>query len=171
MGSLSLLQGISPTQESNQGLLHCRQILYQLSYEGSYMLNIFGHKFLSVDPLLLLLFLPETISQNTQNYTIWCSSQTVLSLDLFIIVLIFQIKLMDTSPLFTWNSIWKNNYSLSTWRDLCKFYSHFSISGYFNLLIIGSHTHTVTQSHNFYCEVQYWKLDQMVFFFFNLIFK
>ena len=65
------------------------------------MLNIFGHKFLSVDPLLLLLFLPETISQNTQNYTIWCSSQTVLSLDLFIIVLIFQIKLMDTSPLFT----------------------------------------------------------------------
>ena len=24
-----------PTQESNQGLLHCRRILYQLSYEGS----------------------------------------------------------------------------------------------------------------------------------------
>ena len=32
VGSLSLLQGISPTQESNQGLLHCMQILYQLSY-------------------------------------------------------------------------------------------------------------------------------------------
>ena len=32
-GSLSLLQGIFPTQESNQGLLHCRWILYQLSYE------------------------------------------------------------------------------------------------------------------------------------------
>ena len=32
VGSLSLLQGIFPTQESNQGLLHCRQILYQLSY-------------------------------------------------------------------------------------------------------------------------------------------
>ena len=32
MGSLSLLQGIFPSQESNQGLLHCRQILYQLSY-------------------------------------------------------------------------------------------------------------------------------------------
>ena len=29
--SLSLLQEIFPTQESNQGLLHCRQILYQLS--------------------------------------------------------------------------------------------------------------------------------------------
>ena len=35
MGSLSLLQQIFPTQESNQGLLHCRWILYQLSYEGS----------------------------------------------------------------------------------------------------------------------------------------
>ena len=34
VGSLSLLQPISPTQESNQGLLHYRQILYQLSYQG-----------------------------------------------------------------------------------------------------------------------------------------
>ena len=33
--SLSLLQWIFTTQESNQGLLHCRQFLYQLSYEGS----------------------------------------------------------------------------------------------------------------------------------------
>ena len=33
VGSLSLLQGIFLTQESNQGLLHCRQILYQLSYQ------------------------------------------------------------------------------------------------------------------------------------------
>ena len=35
MGSLSLLQQIFLTQESNRGLLHCRQILYQLSYQGS----------------------------------------------------------------------------------------------------------------------------------------
>ena len=35
VGSLFLLQQIFPTQESNWGLLHCRQILYQLSYEGS----------------------------------------------------------------------------------------------------------------------------------------
>ena len=34
VGSLSLLQWIFPTQELNQGLLHCRWILYQLSYEG-----------------------------------------------------------------------------------------------------------------------------------------
>ena len=30
----SLLQGIFSTQESNQGLLHCRWILYQLCYQG-----------------------------------------------------------------------------------------------------------------------------------------
>ena len=35
VGSLSLLQGIFPTQESNRGLWHCSQILYQLSYQGS----------------------------------------------------------------------------------------------------------------------------------------
>ena len=35
MGSLSLLQGIFPTQGTNLGLQHCRQILYQLSRKGS----------------------------------------------------------------------------------------------------------------------------------------
>ena len=35
VGSLSLLQGIFPIQESNQCLFHCRQIVYQLSYQRS----------------------------------------------------------------------------------------------------------------------------------------
>ena len=35
VGSLSLLQGIFPTQELSWGLLHCRRILYQLCYQGS----------------------------------------------------------------------------------------------------------------------------------------
>ena len=35
VSSLSLLQGIFLTQEPDQGLLHCRWILYQLSYQGS----------------------------------------------------------------------------------------------------------------------------------------
>ena len=33
-GSLSLLQGIFPTQESNWGLLHCGRVLHQLSCRG-----------------------------------------------------------------------------------------------------------------------------------------
>ena len=35
VGGLSLLQGIFPTQGSHPGLLRCRQILYQLSHQGS----------------------------------------------------------------------------------------------------------------------------------------
>ena len=35
VGSLSLLQGIFPTQGSNPGLPHCRWLLYQLSHKGS----------------------------------------------------------------------------------------------------------------------------------------
>ena len=35
VGSLSLFQEIFPTQGSNPGLPHCRQILYQLSHKGS----------------------------------------------------------------------------------------------------------------------------------------
>ena len=38
VGSLSLLQGIFPTQRSNPGLPHCRQILSQLSHKGSPLL-------------------------------------------------------------------------------------------------------------------------------------
>ena len=48
VGSLSLLQAIFPTQESTWGLLHCRQILNQLSYLGSPSLCIPAYKYASV---------------------------------------------------------------------------------------------------------------------------
>ena len=35
VGCHALLQGTFPTQGSNPGLSHCKQILYQLSYQGS----------------------------------------------------------------------------------------------------------------------------------------
>ena len=35
VGSLSLVQGIFPTQGSNPGLPHCKQIRYQLNHKGS----------------------------------------------------------------------------------------------------------------------------------------
>ena len=49
VGSLSLLQGNFPTQESNQGLLHCRWILYHLSYQRSS----------SPTPIIFPLILPD----------------------------------------------------------------------------------------------------------------
>ena len=49
VGSLSLLQRIFPTQESNQGLLHCRRILCQLSSEGS---PLYTAKYTKAQPLV-----------------------------------------------------------------------------------------------------------------------
>ena len=44
VGSHSLLQGIFPTQRLNPGLLHCRQILYCLSYDRKdSSIYLFGH--------------------------------------------------------------------------------------------------------------------------------
>ena len=48
VGSLSLLQWIFPTQESNWGLLHCRWILYQLRYQGRPLLEWPSSKSLQV---------------------------------------------------------------------------------------------------------------------------
>ena len=46
VGSLSLLQGIFPTQGSNPGLLHCRQILHHLSHKGKPNCHHFDLSFL-----------------------------------------------------------------------------------------------------------------------------
>ena len=40
MGSLSLLQGIFPTQGLNPGLPHCRWLVYQLSHQGRHSLKL-----------------------------------------------------------------------------------------------------------------------------------
>ena len=47
MGSLSFHHWIFLTQESNQGLLQCREILYQLSYQGIPVLMIVDLNFQS----------------------------------------------------------------------------------------------------------------------------
>ena len=48
VGSLSFLQGFFPTQELNQGLLYCRQILYQLNYEGSSYYLLIAYLFINL---------------------------------------------------------------------------------------------------------------------------
>ena len=53
VGSLSLPQGIFPTQGSNPGLPHCRRILYQLSHQGS-PLNIYPASYFGPGPLDIL---------------------------------------------------------------------------------------------------------------------
>ena len=52
--AISFSGGIFPTQESNPCLLHCRQILYRLSYEGSQCLYNLTFSPLSHSLLVLL---------------------------------------------------------------------------------------------------------------------
>ena len=52
VGSLTLLQGNFLTQESNRGLLHCRQILYQLRHQGSPMDRLLPCYFICISPCI-----------------------------------------------------------------------------------------------------------------------
>ena len=69
VGFLSLLQQIFPTQESNQGLLHCRQILQQLSYQGSPVEGHWPIIMASIQNTVLLSFL-ETGCRKCQGTVI-----------------------------------------------------------------------------------------------------
>ena len=53
MGCHSLLQGIFPSQRSNPGLLHCRQILYQLRHQGSPCAKDGAKYFMYIKPLTI----------------------------------------------------------------------------------------------------------------------
>ena len=69
VSSLFLLQVIFPTQGWNPGLPHCRQILYQLSYEGSLELtkNLVKDNYEAVGILRPLLQICKTKQLPTQG--------------------------------------------------------------------------------------------------------
>ena len=74
VASLSLLQGIFPTQRSNPGLWHCRWILYQLTHKGSPWIWELNHKAecQRIDPCELwcwrgLLRIPWTARRSNQS--------------------------------------------------------------------------------------------------------
>ena len=74
VGSLSLLQGIFPTQGSNPGFPHCNLILYQLSHKGSPLktLRQVVFQMLSGGQMWLVLSIPNYKSnQNQRNATFW----------------------------------------------------------------------------------------------------
>ena len=71
VGSLSLLQGIFPTQESNWGLLHFRQILYCLSHQGSPyedLAALYLVMYLKFGQLIFLLYIVYKISKSWDNW-------------------------------------------------------------------------------------------------------
>ena len=80
--SLSLLKGTFPAQELNGGLLHCRKILYQPSYQGSpkaamvickwMSMAVFQQNFIYKDRQWAR-FDPQTVGSEN-----WLSSKTTL---------------------------------------------------------------------------------------------
>ena len=65
VGCRALLQGIFSTQGSNPGLLHCRQILYRLSYEGQQCVHV--AKILPSQLLLCLYFVVIRLCQSVKS--------------------------------------------------------------------------------------------------------
>ena len=65
VGSLSLLQGIFPTQGLNPGLPYCRRILYQLSHKGSAPVNSLSFSFLICETVMKYLIGQVTVSSET----------------------------------------------------------------------------------------------------------
>ena len=63
VGSLPVFKGIFLTQESNWGLLYCRQILYQMSYQGSPTLSISFCKVLNFR-ITVIFYMPKRKSIN-----------------------------------------------------------------------------------------------------------
>ena len=88
VGSLSLLQGIFPTQGLNPGLLHNRQILYQLSHKGSPCIYIPLHN--TVGSLFWLIF-------TNVNFTISIFLIVICPLSRFLNVFLFSCKVMSNS--------------------------------------------------------------------------
>ena len=85
VGSLSLLQGIFPTQGLNLGLPHCRRILYQVSQKGSpnRSSQITGHMVKAPKGLYLLPSSRVTCHGPTRlltvlTFSVWCSTNMTL---------------------------------------------------------------------------------------------
>ena len=126
VSSLSLLQRIIPTQELNQGLLHCRQIIYPLSYEGSPLRDLYmeannKHSINSVQSLSHVRFFLTPWSAACQASLSITNSQSLLKL--------MSIKLMMPSNRTVWYGfIWLiHSFSRRHWHTMsvCPFFKSF----------------------------------------------
>ena len=88
VGSLSLLQGIFLTQESNQGPLHCRQILYQLRYQENPHIHI--------SPLYWISFWFRS-PQSTEQSSLCCTEAPQSSTTLYLVVHSHHAKSLHSS--------------------------------------------------------------------------
>ena len=109
-GNLSLFQGIFPTQGLNPGLLHCKQILYQLSHKGSPVyvvasISIFIIKYYCTIWIYHILFIHSAINEHMDCFQF---GAIVNNSTVNIHVQIFTC----TCFYFSWIHTWKYNCSI-----------------------------------------------------------
>ena len=119
VGSLSLLQGMFPTQGSNPGLPHCGQILYQPSHQGSASEDRSKTSLLESSTRLK----PHE-AQNYRKKALWVSWFSII-VTLALAVAAFRYWKMESTPLefedkrhsLHWmaRSPWKQNWNLIPW--------------------------------------------------------
>ena len=86
VGSLFLLQGIFPTEGSNPGLLHYKQILYQLSHQGTpskdplELFSLYFRRQLFLTSIsmqkVILLYIPRSHLSDAQDLAILTNNDT-----------------------------------------------------------------------------------------------
>ena len=107
VGGLFLLQGIFPTQGSNPGLPHCRQILYHLSHIMHMFINLMvSHRSLRYCSFFFIFFLSSPALSWTFFvcfFFIPSSTCSNLSLNLLLISLFQLLVSYDFSSLY-WSS-------------------------------------------------------------------
>ena len=130
VGCHFLLQGIFLTQESNPGLLHCRQMIYQLSCEGSpnmssvpiAVVQALSHVWLLATPgtAALQASLSFIISQSLRKLmsieSVMPSNQLVLCCPLLLLPSIFPSIRVFSNELalcIRWPKYWSFSFSIS----------------------------------------------------------
>ena len=117
VGSLSLLQGIFPTQGSNPGLPHCRQILQQLNHKGSpRRLEWVAYPFSSGSSQPRNWTGVSCIAGGV--FTNWVIREALI-FNLFYLIHIFYFNLNIFSPVAPCSSC-KDQYSLYPIEDKCR---------------------------------------------------
>ena len=96
VGCHSLLQGIFPSQESNSGLLHCRQILYHLIHQGNPIFKLDDAKLLSHLLQEYLFSLPEisfvtTATTSGMHYSLFNFIVRPFTVSIFTILLPYKV--------------------------------------------------------------------------------
>ena len=122
VGSLSFRQGIFPTQGSNPGLPHCRQILYQVSHKGSpRILEWVAYPFFSqsswprnqtgVSCVVGGFFTNWAIRK--AHFTVWVEIITILSINFFLVSYCWyreMLLIFINQSIALLNSSWVSSY-------------------------------------------------------------